>query len=556
MNFLNKGLAQIGDLFRSMTPGARITAALLLVVIVVSVAFLFNHQFAAGDAYLFGGEPIPPTQLPAMLASFAKAGLPEPEMEGNRMRVPRGKQPAYIAAAADGGALPHNFGDTFKAMINNNNPFISKQQRADMAKFALQDELSKIISKMAGIETAGVMYDEQTQTGLNAKRLVSASVSVKPIGTQPLTSTQVQMIRHLVAGAKVGLTPESVSVVDMNGRTFAGGSPDSSGDVTQDKYLNTKQSYEQQYTDRISEALSFVKGAVVSVNVELHPVLEETENNNKVDPKPIVIDSTETNKTLNSSTAQPAGRPGLASQGGVNAPAVIGAGANGSKTEEESGTTHQRSVASNQSTIIRRAGLTPKRVTVAVGVPSNYFEDVWRQRNPSPAGTEPKKPDAAALALIETEVRSQIQKYVLPIIGTADAAADLANVVVQPFQSMPVATIEKPTPVDHAFSWFTDHASNVGLGVFGLFSLLMVRSIVRSVPGSASSTPPDRENAATQPAEDVEEETEAPQPATPQRLRRRKAKSGPSLRDELVEIVREDPDAAANILRSWIGPSN
>ena len=26
-----------------------------------------------------------------------------------------------------------------------------------------------------------------------------------------------------------------------------------------------------------------------------------------------------------------------------------------------------------------------------------------------------------------------------------------------------------------------------------------------------------------------------------------------SLRDELVEIVREDPDAAANILRNWIG---
>jgi flagellar biosynthesis/type III secretory pathway M-ring protein FliF/YscJ len=34
---------------------------------------------------------------------------------------------------------------------------------------------------------------------------------------------------------------------------------------------------------------------------------------------------------------------------------------------------------------------------------------------------------------------------------------------------------------------------------------------------------------------------------------RLRLKKGKSLKDELVEIVREDPDAAADILRSWIG---
>jgi flagellar M-ring protein FliF len=556
MNFINKGLAQVGDLFRSMTPGARLTAGLLLVVIVVSVAYLFNHQFTGGDAYLFGGEPVPPSKLPAMLAAFAKAGLQEPEMEGNRMRVPRGKQSAYVAAAADGGALPHNFGDTLRGMINNNNPFLSRQRQAEMTKFALQSELSEIISKMAGIESAAVLYDEQSQNGLNTKRLVTASVSVKPSGSQALSATQVQMIRHLVAGAKAGLAAESVSVVDLNGRAFPGGMPGSSTDVSQDKYLSTKQSYEQQYTESIREALSAVKGAVVTVNVELHPVLEEMENSNKVDPKPVTIDQQETTKTLNSTSSQPGGRPGLASQGGVNAPATIGAGLNGSKTDEESSTTHQRSVVSQQTTRIQRAGLTPKRVTVAVGVPSNYFEDVWRQRNPSPPGTEPKRPDAAAIAQIETEERAKIQKYVGSIIGLGDAAADLANVNVQPFQSMPVAEIQKPSTVDHAFSWFTDHASSIGMGLFGIFSLLMVRSIVRSVPAPVESSSPERATLAVQSADEPADEPEVERPTAAPRLRRRRSKTGPSLRDELVEIVREDPDAAANILRSWIGSSN
>ena len=47
-----------------------------------------------------------------------------------------------------------------------------------------------------------------------------------------------------------------------------------------------------------------------------------------------------------------------------------------------------------------------------------------------------------------------------------------------------------------------------------------------------------------------------PQPTAATAIRRRRAKSGPSPRDDLVDIVRDDPDAAANILRNWIGSAN
>ena len=38
------------------------------------------------------------------------------------------------------------------------------------------------------------------------------------------------------------------------------------------------------------------------------------------------------------------------------------------------------------------------------------------------------------------------------------------------------------------------------------------------------------------------------------RLKRR-APHGPSLREELSELVKEDPDTAVNVLRAWIGNS-
>jgi flagellar biosynthesis/type III secretory pathway M-ring protein FliF/YscJ len=36
-------------------------------------------------------------------------------------------------------------------------------------------------------------------------------------------------------------------------------------------------------------------------------------------------------------------------------------------------------------------------------------------------------------------------------------------------------------------------------------------------------------------------------------LRARFQHSGRSLRDELSELIKEDPDAAANVLQNWIG---
>ena len=59
MDFLNKTFAQLNDLFRSMTPGGRITTGLLLVVAVASVGYLFQHQISGGDVYLFSGVSIP-----------------------------------------------------------------------------------------------------------------------------------------------------------------------------------------------------------------------------------------------------------------------------------------------------------------------------------------------------------------------------------------------------------------------------------------------------------------------------------------------------------------
>jgi len=557
VEFLHKALAQLNDLIRSMTPAGRITAGLLLLVAAISMGYLINHQMSGMDGYLFGGDPVISSQLPAMEAAFGKKNLTDYEVDANRIRVSQGKQAVYMAALADAGALPHNFLDSLKNSLDSGGPFVDRKKREEMIKVALQDELSKIIGQMNGIERAEVLYNVETPQTFNSKKLVTASVTVKPVGTQTLNSEQVQMIRQAV-GPAIGAAPESIAVVDVNGHAYPGGEAGSGGDVTQDRYLNTKMEYERKYTESIRQGLlSFVKGAVVTVDVELHPELEEAQTCNKVDPKATPDDDSELKNSIGSNILCPSGQPGMANQGGkLTASAIAESGGNSAHDTDALSVRPQRNMISNESRQVRFAGLTPKRVSVSVGVPSSYYEEVWQQRNPSPAGSPPKKPDSTALDQIETEVNANIKKSVMGILPPPEDA-NTDPVTVTSFTSMPQPEIEKPSTTDQALVWLCDHASAVGLGLLGIISLLMVRSIVRSVSAATVDEGRQALAAGTDSTAAHKFSGAAPPQSVPAlRLRPRRTKNDPSLRDELVEIVRQDPDAAANILRNWIGSAN
>src|SRR5215204_5696019 len=109
MDFFNQSVAQIRDLFASMTPAARITSALLLGVIVVSFGYLFRGYAGASEEFLFNGEMLQPREADYVEAAIAKAGLTVLPRQAGRIVVPRGEKTAYLAAIADAGALPKDF---------------------------------------------------------------------------------------------------------------------------------------------------------------------------------------------------------------------------------------------------------------------------------------------------------------------------------------------------------------------------------------------------------------------------------------------------------------
>ena len=168
MDFLNRATTQLTELYRSMTPGSRLTAGLLAAVVVLSVGYLSTHQASTPEVDLMHGVPIAASQLPAMEAAFAKANLKSYEIRGTSIHVPRDEAGAYMAALAAGNAVPPNFGAALREALSKDSPFASNKQRDQLIKIAIQDELSLWIRSMDGIETAYVLYDVDTQARLRS----------------------------------------------------------------------------------------------------------------------------------------------------------------------------------------------------------------------------------------------------------------------------------------------------------------------------------------------------------------------------------------------------
>ncbi|HWB10033.1 MAG TPA: flagellar M-ring protein FliF C-terminal domain-containing protein [Pirellulales bacterium] len=551
---MNKTFAQIAELFGSMTPGARITAGLLLATVVVSGGYLFTHQVTGGDAYLLDGQSFTPSELDAMQAAFGKAGLGSFEVEGGRLRVPRGLKAKYMAALADSNAMPAHFGSHLDAAVSKPSPFTSKAQQEAMLKNALQKELASIIGQMKGIKAAAVFYDVQKRGGFRLENTLTASVSVEPTGSSILPADQVPKIRDLVAGA-IGASPNQVTVVDLNGPTYKAGGKDEVPGILDDPYAQRVKYWCDHYENRILHALEYVPGVVVAAHVELDPHTRLQEEKTQVDPKPVAITIQEENETSQSDGAPPAGQPGLQAQR-PNAPATLPAQARGNHSDKERSSLKQQNDVSRDYKRSETAPLTPKRVAVTVGIPSGYFEKIYREANPTPAGQQPEPIDKKKLAQIQDEESKKIQTHVTNLIPQTDLTADPRPLVtVTSFTQLPAEAISAPGMGEIGFDWLLANWSGVGMTGLAVVSLVMLRSMVRSPPIQTST--PELPLPPAPPANESEvkkEETDAAQKGAG-RLKRRLG-SGQSLRDELAEMVREDPDTAANILRTWIGSAS
>lgn len=555
MDFVNQAYSQLVELLRSMSVGTRIATALLLAIVVISLTYLFQYQVAGGDEFLLGGRPFTQGEMTAIEAAFAKAGLGKSLVVGSQIRIPRGQKELYLAALADGNALPADFYKYLDEAIDKDNPFSNPKALELRRLNAKQKELALIIRRMNGIESANVQYDEEIKRGLTPQKHKTAMVAVQTRSGQ-LEDDQVKAIRNVVASAYVGLDRRSITITDLSGATY-GGAIGLDG-VSEDEsiYAAHKLKYEREWQRKIQDQLKYIPGVIVNVNAELNPETMHNTQTVKLDPKPVAVATKESTKESTSQSPQVGGRVG-AQANGVETPGNRALAVSAPAAGAESQTTESRSDVQNipghDTTVVELARLIPKKVTASIDIPASYFVEVWRKKNPQPADKAPKQPDAAELATLETEIKQRLKETVRNLLPDVEKGTNpYPHIVVETYTDLPKSPALPPTLAATAGTWLADNWQTLAVVGVGLVSLLMLRSMVRS-PGGAT------------PAAAVSSQTEKPRVALheppadeedPEPMRVLKARfraTGPDLRAELQEIVKENPDAAATILRSWIG---
>jgi flagellar M-ring protein FliF len=574
MDYLNRAFQSISELLRSMTPAAQVSSVIMLLAIVVSMAYLFQYQLNGGSTYLFGGQEFSQSEIGQMETALSKAGLNQYEVLGNRIRVPLSARDKYTKAIADGDAVPNSIVRRDTAELG---AFEGRAVQMQKLKTQKTKKIEDMIRESNKIANALVEYDELIVGSPVREKRVTCAVVVTPVGSYQLTRDDLMGIQAVVRTSLTGIKDRDISIVDRNaGQSYSGDTLTVT--AAESEYLRNKRWWEDEYRKKISGQLLPYPGATVGVEVELDPTLGTNTYQRTLDTPTTVQQQAERQTTRNQNGGS-GGPPGVRSNlpAAANAPASLG-----ETRQSSSDTTKESSTAIAGGTIqhIQLAGLTPKRAKVSVGIPQRTIEKLFAAANPPPDGT-PLTIDPNRLQLyFEEMIRKPISEKVRALIKPSGEVGQdpYEDIVVHMDPSLELETIPATPISESALTWLEANWQNLGLFGFGLLSLVMLRSMVNgSGQGTSAAERADTELNRILPAttsaedEDVEEvvvdedgntriikrsraaETEEEQAARENQLRKRFQNRQPSLRDELTELVEADLDAAATVLKSWIG---
>ena len=440
---------------------------------------------------------------------------------------------------------------------------------------ALEGELERSVMSLDEVEQARVHLTlPKESVFLDQQQPAKASVMVKLRPGAHISSQNVLAVTNLVASAVAGLTPDSVSVVDMDGTLLSRpkrSSPNDGSQVTSEA-LEVRQQVEKDLVAKINETLEpllgankFRAGASVDCDLTSGDQQEET-----LDPAhSVMVSSQKTEDVTEHSTATSSGIPGTASNLPQEASAT-GKGANGTSRRTEN-------VTYQTSRIVRTTKIPQgviRRMSLAVLVDQGVRwegKGAARQRvlvPPSPETLATIKSLVAAVTGFNGDRGDQLTVETLPFESSLNSEP--------PSVFKPVATPTSKVPpwLDFATK-YRDLWAPVGLGLVVVFTLLRFafRLIPRAKRAGAVDVPAELEETRAHygPApvgaaspEAVGElaaaiaaagGTPLGAPVAPPAVALASAEDNNELSERVRLVAKREPDLTANVLRMWLQES-
>ena len=477
------------------------------------------------------------------------AAIPH-EQRGSELLVPTEQRYAIVAKLLDADVMsPDQI--NFEKLIEQDSPFLTRQQHDRRWLIAKMNVLSMMISRMRGIERATVLIDPSSRGGLGRTTVPpSASVIVTPrVG--PLSQAQVESIAQLVAHSEAALDVGNVAIVDTTtGRSHHARDED---DVTSGLNLERKLALEKEVKNTLLTALEYIPGVRVAVNVMVNTTTQST----RVDQfqAPLSAPTSESSESETETNQRQAGAPGIQSNTGLEIASFGPLGSNRTLDRSESKLVTRFP---NQRTLEEDPKGYALKINSTVGIPRSYFIAMYQQDQDDPTAV----PDAATLQMVEDTEIARITSDLEPLIDTGpfdDAVPGLLVVSSYPDFAM-------PTPVSPAGvevvpeSWTGAMVGGslvryVGLGSLAFISLAMMFLMVRKasvreelpLPAELVGLPPALEVDDSDVVGEAEESTMALEGVELDDAELRRSQ----LLEQINETIKTGPEEAATLIRRW-----
>lgn len=229
-----------------------------LAVIAAMTLFLVS-QYAAKPSLV---DLMADSSDPVALATLRGAGIDAQVVDGS-IQVPPSQRSGAVAVLSQAGQLPGDTTLLFQNLIQSQDWKASKEQHRQQYTIALQNELSRVISRFRMVDRASVILDVPQVSGLGrATRVPTASITIFTSGGAVSQDT-VDAAAGLVMGAVSGLEPKNVQVVDGSTGTARYVSDEDSRSSS--KFLEFSREVEHAKKRQIEEMLAHIPGVVVSV---------------------------------------------------------------------------------------------------------------------------------------------------------------------------------------------------------------------------------------------------------------------------------------------------
>jgi len=363
---------QLLTIWQQLGVNQKVTVAASGMLVAGTLAAVVFFTSRTDFALLYGG--MDPKDAGQVVAVLEEASIPyEAGAGGTSIRVPREQVHKLRMTLARQG-LPKASGQGIGYEIFDEKNTISMSDFVQQVnkKRAIQGELARSISMIAGVESAHVMVVmPETRLIIDDSRKPTAAVRLNLRQEGMLGKEAVNSIRFLVANSVPGLSHGNVSVADNFGNVLAANDEEGSFTGMSDKRLDAQANLEKYLANKVETMLTSVLGpdqvrVEVSADIDHDQITHMTE---KYDPDGSVTNTvTEKIEINGNARPSPGGVPGTPANTNVSDANGTGGGlANNNQDKREK--IYSMNNSRSTTNVVKAAG-TVKRVTASVLVNS------------------------------------------------------------------------------------------------------------------------------------------------------------------------------------------